>query len=139
MKRNHSIIEPLARLMLIFLTSGLLLLVACGNAPTGKMEKGLQANGREVAPGERFKLEKDETVWVKETGVTIQLKGVRRSWHVDGKSESVDADIIITLDGKEQRRWMNLGDEVTTGEYIVRLRGAYPFGKTNATLTVMHR
>jgi hypothetical protein len=127
---------PKPHLLLCFVF-GLSLLAGCGAGMVdGKMEKGLQANGREVVLGEDFKLEKDEKVSVKDTNMTIQLKSVRRTWYVDGKSETADADIVITLDGKEQRRWMKIGDKLTFGDYMVELSGADPFGKTNAGLII---
>jgi hypothetical protein len=105
----------------------------------GQAERVLKADGREVSLGERFKLSRDEKVWVKDTALTIQLKSVRRSWHVDGKGETSDADLIITLDGKEQRQWVNIGEKVTVGDYVVELWGADPFGKTSCQITVTRR
>ncbi len=99
----------------------------------------MKADGREVALGERFKLEKDEKVAVKDTALTVQLKGVRRSWHVDGKSETADADLIITLDGKEQRQWVDIGEKAAVGDYVVELWGADPFGKTSCQIVVTRR
>src|SRR5215212_3681460 len=94
----------LKTLLLVCLAFGFSHLAGCGaGSIDGKMGKGFEASGREVAQGERFKLEKDERVSVKETEMIVQLKGVRRTWYVDGKSETADADIIITLGGKEQR------------------------------------
>jgi uncharacterized protein YceK len=117
-----------------------LLLSGCGAVTNnGQAERGLKADGREVALGERFKLEKDEKVWVKDTALTIQLKSVRRSWHVDGKSETADADLVITLDGKEQRQWVDIGEKVAVGDYVVELGGANPFGKTSCQITVTRR
>jgi hypothetical protein len=107
------------------------LLAGCGSGP--------KAGGREVALGERFKLSRDEKVWVKDTSLTAELKGVRRTWYVDGKSETAEADIIITLDGKEQRQWMGSGEKVTAGEYVLQLAGANPFGKTDCELVVTRR
>jgi hypothetical protein len=106
------------------------LLAGCGT---------MKADGREVALGERFKLNRDEKVWVKDAALTVELKGVRRSWHVDGKSETADADLIITLNGKEQRQWMDIGEKLTVGDYVVDLRGADPFGKTSCELIVTRR
>lgn len=118
----------------------LLLLSGCGALTNnGQAEKGLKADGREVIIGERFKLSRDEKVSVKDTTLTVQLKGVRRSWRVDSKSETADADIIITLDNKEQRQWMDIGEKVSVGDYLVDLRGADPFGKTNCQIIVTRR
>jgi hypothetical protein len=69
----------------------------------------------------------------------VQLKAVRRTWYVDGKSETAEADVIITLDGKEQRQWMDIGEKVTVGDYVVELQSANPFGKTSCELTVARR
>jgi dTDP-4-dehydrorhamnose 3,5-epimerase-like enzyme len=99
----------------------------------------MKAGGREVALGERFKLNQDEKVRVKDAALTIELKGVRRSWHVDGKSETADADLIITLDGKEQRQWVDIGEKLAAGGYVVELWGADPFGKTGCELIVTRR
>lgn len=92
--------------------------------------------GREVSVGESFKIGKDEKVSVKETKLTIELKGTRRSWLANGKGEFVEADVLVALDGKEQRQWMKLGNKLTSGEYVVELLSVDPFGKTNAGLTV---
>lgn len=99
----------------------------------------MKAEGREVSLGESFKLTPDEKVRVKDTGLAVELKSVRRTWYVDGKSETADADIIITLDKKEQRQWLGIGKNVTIGDYVVELKGANPFGKTDCTLVVTRR
>jgi hypothetical protein len=109
-----------------------LLLFGCG-ARTSKVD------GREVAVGERFKLSREEKVFVKDAALTLQLKSVRRTWYVDGKSETAEAEIIIALDGKEQRRWMGMGEKVEAGDYVVELEAADPFGKTSCELVVMRR
>jgi hypothetical protein len=117
-----------------------LLLSGCGAVTNnGQAERGMKADGREVSLGERFKLSPDEKVSVKDTALTIQLKSVRRSWHVDGKSETADADLIITLDKKEQRQWVDIGEKVAVGDYAVELWGADPFGKTSCQITVTRR
>lgn len=117
-----------------------LLAAGCGavtnNAPGGK---GTNLYGREVAINERFKLSKDEKVYIEGTTLTVELKGVRRTWYVDGKSETAEADLIIALDRKEQRQWMDIGEKVTVGDYSVELRAADPFGKTSCELTVARR
>ena len=116
------------------------LLGGCGTGTNiGQGQSGMKADGREVALGERFKLSRDENVRVKDTALTVELKGVRRTWHVDGKSETADADIIITLDKKEQRQWMDIGEKLLVGDYLVELWGADPFGKTNCELIVTRR
>jgi hypothetical protein len=127
------------------------LLAGCGaGTNNGAVERGLAANGnqgesgpkavgREVAIGERFKLVRDEKVRVKDTSLTIGLKGVRHTWYVDGKSETVDADFIITSNEKEQRQWIDLGEKVTVGDYVVELLGADPFGKNDSELVVTRR
>ena len=118
----------------------LVLLSGCGaGTNNGPVEKGLKVDGREVAIGERFKLSPNETVSVKDTALTVQLKSVRRTWHVDRKSETADADIIITLDKKEQRQWIGIGEKVAIGDYVVELRGADPFGKTSCAIVVTRR
>lgn len=118
----------------------LLLLSGCGAwTNKGQDEKGTGFYGREVAMGESFKLSRDEKVYVKDTALTVQLKSVRRTWYVDGKSETAEADIIVTLDGKEQRQWMDMGEKVTIGDYVVQLRAADPFGKTSCELVVVRR
>jgi hypothetical protein len=128
------------------LVLGLLLLTGCGasagrglSANAGGADDGWPPGAREVAPGERFKLSRDEKVSVKETPLTVELKGVRRSWHVDGKGESADVDLIITSGGEEKRQWLQVGAETTAGEYTVKVWGADPFGKTSATLIVTGR
>jgi hypothetical protein len=118
----------------------ILLLSGCGALTNnGQAERGMKADGREVTFGERSKLSPDEKVSVKDTALSIQLKSVRRSWHVDGKSETADADLIITLDGKEQRQWVDIGERVEVGDYLVELWGADPFGKTNCQIVVTRR
>jgi hypothetical protein len=114
------------------LAFGLLLLAGCGAA-------SLSAGGREAALGESFKLIPNESVSIKETPMTIELKGVRRTWYVDGKSETADADLVIALDGREQRQWLKVGEETNVGDYTVKVWGADPFGKTSATLVVTRR
>jgi hypothetical protein len=124
-------------LLLAIFAIGLSLLAGCGVAATSEQTGGgLSASGRKVALGEAFKLEKEEKVLVEGANLTVELKGVRRTWYVDGKSETADADIIMTLDGKEQRHWIKVGEEVAVGSYRVKLSGADPFGKTSATLVV---
>jgi hypothetical protein len=105
----------------------------CGTAA------GLRSGGREAAIGERFKLTPSESVSIKETRLAIELKGVRRTWYVNGKGETADADLAMTLDGREQRQWLKVGEETTVGDYTVKVWGADPFGKTSATLIVTRR
>ncbi|HUQ32049.1 MAG TPA: hypothetical protein VM095_08010 [Pyrinomonadaceae bacterium] len=112
----------------------------CGTSSNpGQAEGAMKAEGREVSLGESFKLTPGEKVRVKDTGLAVELKSVRRTWYVDGKSETADADIIITLDKKEQRQWLGIGKNVTIGDYVVELKGANPFGKTDCTLVVTRR
>jgi len=127
-------LKLLMRLSFSFFFLILSLLVGCG----ARSNPG-QAEGREVSLGESFKLTPDEKVRVKDTALAVQLKSVRRTWYVDGKSETADADIIITLDNKEQRQWIDIGEKVTAGDYVVELTGADPFGKTDCTLIVTRR
>jgi hypothetical protein len=105
-------------------------------AANGNLEAGPQTGSREVAIGESFTLGKDEKVSVKETKLTIELKGTRLSWLANGGGEFVEAEVLVTLDGKELRRWLKLGENITSGEYVVKLHGANPFGKSSAELTV---
>jgi hypothetical protein len=107
-------------------------LAANGNHLTA----GPPTGGREIIIGETFKIEKDERVSVKETKLTVELKGTRLSWLANGGGEYGEADVLVALDGKEQRRWLKLGDKITSGEYVVELTGVDPFGKTSARLTV---
>ncbi len=118
---------------LLLLALSLSLLSGCG------VVVGRRAGLREAALGERFKLNRDETVSVKETPLVIELKGVRRTWYMDGKSETADADLIMTLDGREQRRWLKVGEKAEVGDYTVKMWGADPFGKTSAELIVTRR
>ncbi|MDT4967276.1 MAG: hypothetical protein QOJ64_2013 [Acidobacteriota bacterium] len=128
------------------LAAGILLFAGCTAAKTGGNTNAPGANagpqpsayGREVALDEEFKLEKDETVAVKATKLTVQLEGVRRTWYVDGKSETVDADILLTLDGIEQRQWISFKNGIRIGDFVVKLTAANPFGKSTATL-IVHR
>lgn len=125
---------------LFFCALVLSLLAGCGiRTNNSQSENGMKAEGREVALGEHFKLSPDEKVWVKDTPLTIELKSVRRTWYVDGKSETADADIIITLSKKEQRQWIDIGEKVIAGDYVVNLSRADPFGKTNCELVVTRR
>lgn len=118
---------------LFFLALSLSLLSGCG------VVVGRRAGAREAALGERFKLSRDETVSVKETPLSIELKGVRRTWHMDSKSETADADLIMTLEGREQRKWLKVGEKTEVGDYSVKVWGADPFGKTSAELIVTRR
>ena len=141
-------VKLLKHLAVVFLAAGLASLAGCAGgvnsaqpgalAANGNQSSGgePQAGGREVALGEEFKLGKDEKVSVKATGLTIELKGVKRSWYANGGGEFPEADVAVTLDGKEERRWMKLGETIKSGEYIVKLSGADPFGKTGAELIV---
>jgi hypothetical protein len=123
-----------------FLALCLSLLAGCGaGTNNGSVERGRKGDGREVAIGESFKLVRDEKIWIKDTPLAIELKGVRHTWYVDGKSETVDADFIITLDKKEQRQWIDLGEKVMIGDYVVELLGADPFGKNDSELVVTRR
>lgn len=118
----------------------LLLLLGCGAcANSAQGGRGLTGDGREAPVNEQFKLSRGETVYIKDTALSVQLKSVRRTWYVDGKSETAEADVIITLDSKEQRQWMDIGEKVTVGDYVVELRAADPFGKTSCELTVTRR
>lgn len=115
-------------------------LSGCGAlTDNGQGGKALKVDGREVAVGERFKLSREEKVFVKDVALTIQLKSVRRTWYVDGKSETAEADIIIAMDGKEQRRWMGMGEKAEVGDYVVELEAADPFGKTSCEMIVTRR
>lgn len=133
--------ELRARLFLlhivILITTGLLSLAGCALASKtdGAALDGAQGL-REVAVGEDFKIETKEKVSVKGTPLTIELKGVKLSWYANGKGEYPEADVVVALNGKEQRQWMKLGETIKSGEYVVKLTGAYPFGKTNAELIV---
>ena len=118
---------------LFFLVLILSLLSGCG------VVVGRRAGAREAALGERLKLSRDETVWVKETPLSIELKTVRRTWYVDSKSETADADLIMTLEGREHRQWLKVGEKAEVGDYIVKVWGADPFGKTSAELIVTRR
>ena len=118
---------------LFFLVLILSLLSGCG------VVVGRRAGGCEAALGERFKLSRDETVSIKETPLSIELKTVRRTWYVDSKSETADADLIMTLEGREQRQWLKVGEKAEVGDYIVKVWGADPFGKTSAELIVTKR
>ena len=131
--------------LILCLSLAMTLLAGCAGALTGgdsndalrgNTDGRSPAGGREVPLGEEFKLEKDETVSIKGTNLTVELKSVRRTWYVDGKSETVDADIVLTLNGNQQRQWMSFKSDVKIGEYSVTLTAAYPFGKTNAKLVV---
>ena len=99
----------------------------------------MKADGKAAAINEQFKLSLDEKVYIKDTALVVQLKGVRRSWYVDGKSETAEADLIIALDDKERRQWMDIGEKVTVGDYVVELQSANPFGKTSCELSVTRR
>ncbi|HEX8845617.1 MAG TPA: hypothetical protein VF791_13275 [Pyrinomonadaceae bacterium] len=139
--------KPSRAFLPLLLVLKLSLLAGCGAAQMGRgltangnrVEGEKKAEGREVALGERFKLDRDEKVWVKDTKLTVQLKGVRRSWLANGKGEFVDAEIIFTLDAKEETHWLKLGEKLTVGDYVIELKGAYPFGKTNAELMITRK
>ena len=118
---------------LLLLALSLALLSGCG------VVVGRRAGGREAALGERFKLSRDEKVWVKETPLAIELKGVRRTWYMDSKSETADADLIMTFNNEERRQWLKVGEKAEVGDYTVKVWGADPFGKTSAELIVTRR
>jgi hypothetical protein len=130
---------------------GLSLLIGCGaGATNGRMGRDLTANlnqaesgkkvgGREVAIGEHFTLNPDEKVSVKDTGLSLQLKTVRRVYLANGAGEYGDAEIIMTLDATEQTQWMKPGDKITVGDYVVVVLWANPFDKTSVGLTITHQ
>jgi hypothetical protein len=128
MRQNFSKCHTLFSLALILSISS-----GCGAVA------GLRAGGREAALGEQFKLTPNESISIKETPLAIELKTVRRTWYVDGKSETADADLVMTLDGREQRQWLKVGEETQVGDYNVKVWGADPFGKTSAELMVTRR
>ena len=128
------------RLLFFLLAFAVALLVGCGVVKTGvPLGREPAPQGRTAAIGEHFKMEPGERVSIRDTNLTTQLKSVRRTWYVDGKSETAEADIIIKLDYQEQRQWMSSGEKVTVGDYVVELRGADPFGKTDCELVVARR
>jgi hypothetical protein len=110
------------------------LLQGCGTQ--GQAGRGLTGDLREAALNSNFKLIPDEMVSLKGTALTVQLKSVRRTWYVDGKSETAEAELIFTLAGSEQRRWVKIGEKVEMGDYLVMLWAADPFGKTSCELIV---
>ncbi len=138
MRLNFSNRRPL-----FFLALSLSLLTGCAAsagrglpANANHADDGWPPNSREVALGERFKIGRDEKVSVKETALTVELKGTRRTWYVDGKSETAEADLRIKLDGEEKRQWLKVGEETAVGAYTVKAWGVDPFGKSSATLIV---
>src|SRR5215213_3804917 len=131
---------------LLLLALSLSLFTCCGASAGGgpqvnanHADDGWPPGSREVALGEQFKLLRDERVFVKDTALTVELKGTRRTWYVDGKSETAEADLRITLGGDEKKQWLKVGEETTVGDYTVKLWGADPFGKSSATLIVTRR
>jgi hypothetical protein len=120
-------LNPSKPFSLLLLALSLSLLSGCG------------AGGRKAALGEQFKLTPNESVSIKETPLAVELKGVRRTWYTDGKGETADADLIITLDGEEHQQWLKAGEEKAVGDYNVKVWGADPFGKTSAEIIVTRR
>jgi hypothetical protein len=134
------------RRLLFLLAASLLALTGCGAsagrglpANANRADDGWPPGSREVSLGERFKLLADERVFVRETALTIELKGTRRTWYVDGKSETAEADLRLTLGGEAKRQWVKAGEEVAVGDYNVRAWGVDPFGKSSAELIVTRR
>ena len=122
-------LNPSKRHALLLLALSLSLLPGCG----------LRSGGREAALGEQFKLTPNERVSIKGTPLAVGLKSVRRTWYVDGKSETAEADLVVMLEGREHRQWLKGGEEKTVGDYTVKVWGADPFGKTSAELIVTRR
>jgi hypothetical protein len=120
-------LNPSKLYSLLLLALSLSLLPGCG------------AGGREAALGEQFKLTPNESVSIKGTPLAVELKAVRRTWYVDGKSETAEADLVVTLEGREHKQWLKGGEEKTVGDYTVKVWGADPFGKTSAELIVTRR
>ena len=114
-------------------------LTANANANANYVDDGWPPGSREVELGEQFKLLADDRVFVKGTELSIVLEGTRRTWYVDGKSETAEADLRITLDGEEKRQWLKVGEETTVGDYKVKAWGVYPFGNSSAELIVTRR
>src|ERR1051326_7376363 len=134
--------------LLLLFTLGLSLLMGCGVGATNRQmgkdltanlnqaESGKKADSREVAIGEHFTLNPDEKISIKDTGLALQLKSIRLSVLANGQGEYGDAEIITTLNAKEQTQRMKPGDKITVGDYVVVLLWANPFDKTSVGLTI---
>ena len=128
------------RILLFLVAIVFPLYAGCGASATDAPVGGeLEVDGRTAAVGETFKLKPEEKVSIRETQFTVQLKGVRRTWYVDGRGETADADLVLTLGGKERRQWIKAGEKATVGDFVVQVWGADPFGKTSADLIVTRR
>jgi hypothetical protein len=116
----------------------LVLQSAC--ASTSGAKSGLNADGKQPALGEEFKILPHEKIAIKETGLTVELDKVVRSWYVNGKSETVSVELTTALDGKEEKQYLDFQKKsVTVGEFQIELLAADPFGKNECKFKVTRR
>ena len=126
------------RLVWLSLIFSLVLQSAC--AATGGANSGLKADGKQPALGEEFKILPHEKVSIRETGLAIQLDKVVRSWYVNGQGERVSVEFTTSLDGKEEKQYLDFAkNAVTVGEFEIKLLAADPFGKNECKFKVTRR
>jgi hypothetical protein len=107
----------------------------------GSRAKGdSDADGKQPALNEEFKLLPHEKIAIKDTGLAVQLDKVLRSWYVDGRSDTVSVELTTTLDGKEEKQYLDFKKKtVTVGEFEIELLAADPFGKNECKFKVTRR
>jgi hypothetical protein len=139
--------RQLGRLSLILF---LALQLSCGagaNNGAAKAGPGTSGNhaegepqGKQAALDDEFKLLPHEKIAIKETGLVIQLDKVLRSWYTDGRSETVSVELTTTLDGTEEKRYLDFKkDRAVTGKFELELLAADPFGENECKFKVTRR
>jgi hypothetical protein len=140
-------------LVWLLLISSLVLHLACAPGTNSNDAKALSAgenasrakgeppaDGKQSALNEEFKLLPHEKLAIKDTGLTVQVDKVLRSWYVNGKSDTVSVEFTTTLDGKEEKQYLDFEKKfVTVGEFRIELLAADPFGKNECKFKVTRR
>jgi hypothetical protein len=97
------------------------------------------APDKQAALGEEFILIPKESVEIKDTGLQLRLDKVLRSWHTDGKGETVSVEVSTTHEGREQKHYLDFKKDVTIGAFRIELLAANPFGKNECKFKVTRR
>ena len=95
---------------------------------------------RKVNVGEEFTLHSGEKVSVRSADLTIEVKTIGRQWYADRRAESGYAELVIKGRGASSPRKVGVGEQVDTGDYLVKMNSINPFGeKPDCTLVVTHK
>lgn len=128
-------------LVALLLALALAVQLACAmNMGKGGMKASPEANGRQAALGEEFKLLPHEWVAIENAGLNIRVDKVLRSWYTDGRSETVSVEFTTTLNDKEEKQYLDFEKKTAAvGEFDVELLAADPFGKNECRFKVTRR